>query len=346
MISSYPTDSPRPVAQAAAVKRASWGAILAGAVVASALMILFTTFGIGIGAAALDPQYDRNPASEMGTGSAVYLVVTQLIAFGAGGYIAARLAGIPRPITSVLHGAAVWAVGTIFLAWATFMGAGAMFGAVSTVVSSSASAVGSTADAMVPDELSWPDLSKIAGSVSFDALPPEVQETLRQKGITEANIRQEAIEAFRNVFSRQEQEAVRRAARGTLADILRSPGNIEAELNAFFDRLAGGENAIISEEDRREAMAVLERRLNITPQEAQSIVRSVEDGLHEALDQAKAAIQEVRARALEAAQATSEAVATMALLVSLASVLALAAACGGAFGGKPESMIGERADDY
>ncbi|MGB3555719.1 MAG: hypothetical protein WBA25_13885, partial [Jannaschia sp.] len=190
-----------------AVNRVSWGAIFAGGAVAVALMILFTTFGIGIGAAVLDPQYDPDPGSGLGIGSGLYLIVTQLIALGAGGFIAARLAGIPRPVTSALHGAAVWAIATIFLAWAAVTGTGVMFGAASTVIGSTAGAVGKAGEAVIPNDISLPDPSQLAGSFSLDALPDELQASLRERGITDENIRQEATAAFRNVFSQQEQEA-------------------------------------------------------------------------------------------------------------------------------------------
>lgn len=324
----------------------SWGAIFAGGAVAVALMILFATFGIGIGAAVVDPQYDQNPGSGLGIGTGIYVIVTQLIALGAGGYIAARLAGIPRPITSGLHGAAVWAIATIFLAWAAATGAGAMFGAASTVIGGTANTAGSVAQAVVPDDLSLPDPSQLAGSVSLDALPDELQASLREKGITEENIKQEATAAFRDVFSKQEQDAAMTAARRTFGDILKTPGDIGTDLDAFFDRLLKGPDAIISEEDRQQALTVLEQRLGVTPQEAEGVVQSVEDNVQTTVDQAKASIVQARTTAIEAAQTASEAVSRAALLLSLASVLGLAAACGGAFAGKPETMVGDRVDDH
>jgi hypothetical protein len=345
MATTYPVQPQSAGAATAAVNPVSWGAIFAGSAVAVALMILFTTLGVGIGASALDPQYDQNPGSGLGFGSGLYLIVTQLIALAAGGYVAARLAGIPRPVISTLHGTAVWAIATIFLAWAAVMGGGAMFGAASTIVGTSASAASSMGKVVIPDNFSLPNPSQLADAISIDALPEELQTTLREKGITDSNIQQEAKAAFRDVFSQQEQDAAMAQARQTLGDMLQTPGDIGADLSAFFDRLMGGDNAIVSEEDRQEAVTVLERRLNIAPEEAQGIVQSVEDGVQQSVDQAKAAVEAARAQAVETAQAASDAIGTAALLLSLASLLGLAAACGGAFGGKPNSMIGDRIDD-
>lgn len=136
------------VAGARTVQRVSWGAIIAGAVIAIALMTLFTLFGVGIGAAIIDPQYDQNPGDGMSITAMIYLIITQLVALGAGGFVAARMAGIPRTISSLLHGASVWAVTTVFMAWASVVGVGAMFGAAGSLLSGTASSVASVGEAM------------------------------------------------------------------------------------------------------------------------------------------------------------------------------------------------------
>ncbi|WP_299655319.1 hypothetical protein [uncultured Jannaschia sp.] len=336
MATIYPTRTAPSDNMAGTVARVSWGAIFAGGAVAVALMILFTTFGIGIGAAILDPQYDAAPGSGLGIGSGLYLIVTQLIALGAGGFVAARLAGIPRTIASLLHGTAVWSVATIFLAWAAVTGAGAMFGAASSVLEGTATAIGDVGEAIVPDDLSLPNPSDLAGSISLDALPEELQTTLREKGVTEANIRQESVAAFRDVFSQEEQDAALAEMRTTLGDVLQDPANAGTEIADLFDRLVGGEDAIVSDDDRQQAMSVLEQRLGITPDEAEGIVQSVEDGIRSSVDSARDGIEAARETMVETAQAASDAISTTALLLALASLLGLAAACGGAFAGKPD----------
>ncbi|MCE8005779.1 hypothetical protein [Aestuariivita sp.] len=329
-----------------ALSRVFWGAIFAGSAVSVALMILFATFGLGIGSAVMDPQFDRNPTAGMPASAGIYLIVTQLIALAAGGYIAARLAGVPRTISSVLHGASVWAIATIFLAWASVIGAGSVFGAAGTLMSSSASAISSSGDAVMPDDISLPRPSELIDDLSMGDLPEEAQTTLRENGITEQNLRTEAKAAFRNVFSRDEQAEAVALAKSTLQDVVTSPGDIGADLDAFADDLLGGPDAIISDEDRQEALAVMERRLGITPQEAQQIVDTVDARVEAAVAEVRDVAQKVQTKAVETVQAASDAVAAIALLLSLASVLGLAAACGGAFAGKPDSLVGDRLDDH
>lgn len=318
-----------------AISRVSWGAIIAGAVVAVAVMIFFATLGIGIGAAVVDPQYDQNPGAGMTTGTGIYLVITQIIALGAGGYVALRMAGVPRLISSLLHGASVWAVATIFLAWASVTGAGAVFGAAGALMSGTASTVATAADAIIPDDISLPDPSELVDDLSMDDLPDELQATLRENGITEANLRSEAKEAFRNVFSKSEQEAAVAEAKSTLRGIVSSPGDISADLDAFADKMLVGPNAILSEEDLQQARAVMERRLDVTPQEAEQMVEEIKSQVEESVNALRDGVQAAQTQAIEAAQATSDALASIALLLALASLLGLAAACGGAFAANP-----------
>lgn len=325
----------------APIGRVAWGAIFAGAVIAVALMILFATLGVGIGAGVLNPGSGGMPGSGLGIGSVVYLIVTQLIALGAGGYVAALLSNMPGPITSALHGAAVWAIATVFLAWAAASGTGAMFGAVTSGLGSSASAAGNLGQAAIPDDFSLPDPTELASSISFDALPEELRSSLQEKGITSTNLKQETGEAFGNVFSEQERQAAMAQARQTLGNLLTSPGDAGEDISTFFDRLIEGEDAIVSQEDREEAMAVLQRRLDITPEEARGVVQSVEDAIGESIDTAQAAIEQAQAQAIDAAQAASKTVSTLALLLSFASLLGLAAAAAGAFAGKPDAPAGD-----
>jgi len=328
------------------VQRVSWGAIIAGAVIATAVMTVFTLFGVGIGAAIIDPQYDQNPAEGVSLSTGIYLIVTQLIALGAGGFVAARMAGIPRTVSSLLHGASVWAVTTVFMAWASVMGAGAMFGAAGSLLSGTASSVASASEALVPDNVSLPDPSNLAEQLSMNDLPDELQESLRENGITEENLRSEARAAFRDVFSEREQEAAMAEVKSTIRDMVTSPQDISADLDAFIEDMVGGPNAIISERDRQQALATMEQRLGITPQEAEQVVESVEKGIDEAMADLREMINTAQAKAIKAAQSVSEAISSIALLLTLASLFGLAAACGGAFGGRPSSLIGDHLDDH
>lgn len=98
-----------------------WGSIFAGAAIATAIGLLFITFGTALGLSVTSP-YDGEGLSPIAFAIAagLWLLWVQLVSFGAGGYVAARLR--PRAFDATeheidvrdgLHGALVWAVGVI-----------------------------------------------------------------------------------------------------------------------------------------------------------------------------------------------------------------------------------------
>ena len=70
----------------------SWGAIFAGAVVSAALSLILLILGTGLGLSAVSPwAHSGISATTFGASTIVWLTVTQLLAFGVGGYLAGRL---------------------------------------------------------------------------------------------------------------------------------------------------------------------------------------------------------------------------------------------------------------
>lgn len=331
---------------AAAVRRVSWGAIFVGTVVAMAMMVFFATLGLAIGAAAVDPLHDSQPFSGLGVGSGIYFVLTQLIALAAGGFAAARLAGVPRTVSSLLHGAAVWSLATIFMAWAAISGSGAIFGAASIILTNTASGAASVARAAAPEDIDFPDLSEVAGRLSVSDLPPEVQQTLEQNGITIDRLRTETRDAFRNVVSQQEQQRAMNILQGVLTDALRSPGDIGSDLNDAVDSLVAGPDAVFSEEDRQEVMTTLQNRLGITPEQAGQVLQSIETRIETAAADFRETLDQIQQQAFEVAQRASSALATTAAWLTIASLLGFAVAMAGAFAGKPDGLLGDRLDDH
>jgi hypothetical protein len=329
-----------------AIRRVSWGAIFAGTAIAMALMVFFTTLGLGIGAASVDPLYDENPVSGLPIASAIYIVVTQIVSLFVGGYIAARLAGIPRTPSALIHGAAVWAVSTLVLAYLASAGAGAAFGAATTVLKNGAQAAVSAGRAVLPEDVDLPNPAEIAAGVSIEDLPPEVQTALRRQGITAQNVRSEARDAFRDVLSQEEQQNAVQAAQSAAVDAIRTPGDIPSDVNQLIDRLFGGPDAVLSEEDRQEALTTIEERFGITPEEAEQFLASAEEQAEEAAAQVEQSVEAARQQATEAAQAASSALSTAAFLLAVASILGLAAALAGGRAGKPDDMIGDRVGDH
>ena len=101
--------------------RISWGAVIAGAVVALTTGLMLNSLGAGIGATTVDAAARGTPsASSLGVGAALWLLVSNLIGLAAGGYVASRLSGTSDNTDGTLHGLAVW--GTTFLISAMLLG--------------------------------------------------------------------------------------------------------------------------------------------------------------------------------------------------------------------------------
>jgi hypothetical protein len=329
--------------------RAAWGAIFAGTVIGLAVFAMLSLLGVGLGLTAI--EIDANdPLGMVPTASPIWLFVSQIVALGAGGYVAGRLAGVLHGSGTIMHGAAVWALSTLAAAWLAvsagmglFNMAGSAIGLAGSAVSSAASATGNAVQAVVPDDINLPDMA--VSQIGLEDLPDPVATRLRANGLTPENFRQEAREAFRSVISRSEQARARSALSRTAMDVLQNPMDAQTEIAQLADTLIGGENAVLSEEDSAEALRVMERRLGLTPQEAADYVDQVQAQLEQMRTEAQAAIAEAQealddamAAAQQAADQAADAVATAALLAALASLVGLLAAAGGAYAGRPADL--------
>jgi hypothetical protein len=102
----------------------SWGAVIAGAVGASALSLVLFLLGTGLGLAAVSPWAGEGVSGKaVGVSSVVWITVVQLLAAVLGGYLAGRLR--TRWVTvhtdevffrDTAHGFLAWAVSTLLVA--------------------------------------------------------------------------------------------------------------------------------------------------------------------------------------------------------------------------------------
>lgn len=317
--------------------RISWGSIFAGTLTAFALQLLLNLVGLGIGLAAVDVGAGDDFAS-VGITAGVWWGLSAIISLIAGGWVAGRLAGVPIRTTAILHGVSVWALVTLLTVWlATTTLATAVsgaFGAVGQIGQATASAVGgiTTSEA---DATQNPLLAEAQQEIAE-------ADQLRQSVMR--SIRAEATEIYRRVVSQAEQQAALQAVEDTATDIVRSPADVGQELNQLIDELfaSGG---VLSEEDRQQALSVLEERFGISPEEAQAIVDRWQERYQAARAEVEQAVTELREQAREAAAAATDAVGAAAGWTSLALFLGLVAAALGGMLGKPEPWMVEAIEE-
>ena len=133
--------------------RISWGAVIAGAVVALTIGLMLNALGAGVGATTVDAAaHDSPSAASFGIGAGIWLLISNLIGLAVGGYVAARLSGTADSTDGTLHGFAVW--GTTFLISAVLLGnlvsgiASTATNGVSSLLGGAASGAGSAASAV------------------------------------------------------------------------------------------------------------------------------------------------------------------------------------------------------
>ena len=128
----------------------SWGAVIAGAFVASALSLALLALGTGIGFSAVSPWANAGASSSaIGWTAIIWLVLMQLIASSVGGYLAGRLR--TRWISvhahevyfrDTAHGFLVWAVGLVITAAFLTSAATSLIGGAARASANSAEASG------------------------------------------------------------------------------------------------------------------------------------------------------------------------------------------------------------
>lgn len=104
-----------------AASAVSWGAVVAGAVVAAALSLILFLLGTGLGLSSISPWSQQGiEAPAFGVAAIVWITVTQILAAGMGGYLTGRLR-VRWPDASAdevyfrdtAHGFLSWSVATL-----------------------------------------------------------------------------------------------------------------------------------------------------------------------------------------------------------------------------------------
>jgi len=118
--------TPMEDARTVLINRVSWGAVLAGIVLALVAQLILTMLGAGIGIATLNPLNGDSPDStSLSTAAAIWWVISGIISAAIGGFAAGRLSGRPKESTAGWHGLAAWAGASlvVFLVMGTALGA-------------------------------------------------------------------------------------------------------------------------------------------------------------------------------------------------------------------------------
>lgn len=157
-----------------------WAAILGGAVVATAIATVFTTFGAALGLSAISADPGEGSFNFAIILSGIWVVVTLVASYAAGGYIAGRMRRRVDQASAdevmardMINGLVVWGVGMVIGAMLLTNAAISAVGtAAGTVATAAGSAVGGAAEgaiaaagAMIPDSVTADPMGFVTSSL-------------------------------------------------------------------------------------------------------------------------------------------------------------------------------------
>ncbi len=313
-----PSAGAAPVAAAAHV-RISWGAILAGVVMALVSQLAFSLLGLGIGASAANPYAD-NPVGGLGTGAAIWTLLSVLISLFTGGYVAGRLAGMPRAQDAMLHGLVTFGLTSLLGFYLLTSGIGRVIGGAGSLVSSVVSSAGQAAAGAAP---ALADKAKdVLRDNGFDLtdVQGQVETLLRQTGKPE--LQPDALQSRAQGAADQ--------AQGAAASAAQNPNAATADIKGMLGRLFNQNSDVVNAADRDALVNVISARTGKSRAEAEQIVNNYQQAYEQARAKAKQLAEDAKQKALAAADAARKGAATGGLAASLALLLgAIAAAFGG-----------------
>lgn len=144
--------NPEVVVMPSSLERISWGAILAGTVIAIVIQLAGNLLAIGIGVSSINPNPDYGddvPSAEsIGMNTLIMMALSVLLALFIGGYVAARFAGLPNEGDALLHGLMVWGLNTVITLFLLTTTLGNIFSGLSRMMGQGLRAIGSATSAV------------------------------------------------------------------------------------------------------------------------------------------------------------------------------------------------------
>jgi hypothetical protein len=275
-----------------------WSAVLAGAATAAAIAVLSSTFGAAIGLSAVSLEPGQGSVTLAMVLGAVWLVVTLVASYAAGGYIAGRMRRRVDQATADevsvhdgLNGLAVWAVGTLVGVMLLTNAAGNVVSAAGSAASTAVTAAGTAIGGAAQGALS------AAGA----ALPQDAG----------AN----AMSFVTDTLLRTTPNATKPAA----------PGETSRQTAGIFaNYLTTGE---VSDADRAYLEAAVAAETGLTPAEVTTRVVAALATAEAQRTEAAKLVEDAKQQAIEIAETARISAVLTAFLLTAAALVAAAAAC-------------------
>ncbi len=273
--------------------RVSWGAVMAGLILALATYLLLALLGTAIGAGSVDPLQEQNPLAGFGTGAGIWAGASTVIALGVGAFIAGRGA-LAR---GALHGSLVWAATTLVTVYLFSSFAGSVLGTAGQVAQTGLSAAGQSMATVAPGVANAVKEQAQRAGVSFDFsdVRRELETMLRQTGKPELQPEQ---------VKEQAQSAAQdgKAAASSAGSQPQASGD---DIGAFFNRLRQRAQPTLEAADREALVNLISARTGKSKEEASQIAANYEKTYNQAVTKYNEVKQQAEQKTREAADATA-----------------------------------------
>lgn len=138
-----------------------------------AIQLLLSVLGAGVGLSFVQPQHGGSPtAGSFGIGAGLWWLLSTIIAFVFGSFVAARMANVPTHFDGALHGLVIWGITLILTFYLLTTAIGGVLGGAFSALGSTVSAAGQGISSAAPQ------LAQAAG-VTPDLLQQQVQAYLQ-----------------------------------------------------------------------------------------------------------------------------------------------------------------------
>jgi hypothetical protein len=202
------------------MKRISWAGVWAGLFVALAIQISLTLLAFGIGLAFVEPW--NTEATTVGVSSGIFLLISCILSLFAGGWVAARIAGVPRQTEKTIHGGMIhglvtWSFATVVFTFLLMNWLGAMFLITTQVAADVATAAPSASSTALMDMS-----AQVGASAAITNIKEEAQDLMegREPNQSASNVPMETSEMDAERINQLVDRLVHQGDRETMVNTL------------------------------------------------------------------------------------------------------------------------------
>jgi hypothetical protein len=328
---------------AAKVSRISWGAILAGTLTALVVVSMLNLLGLGIGFSTIDPMTESDPLNGLGTGTLIWLGLSNLVALFVGGMVAGRMSGYPSKSDGGLHGFLSWALFALVSFFLITSAVGTMVNGLSSAVSGVFGGSQNDRVKVILDEaqqkgeddttLSYENIKKEAFQLinkaeKYNILPEDASENTRQ---TVNETEKEAKQAFNDLNLDQN------------IDNFFNDLSFDLDENGDLKITVDGGVDFLNKEDLKNYLA---ENTGLSEAEINGMIKKWDKNIEMAVDKAEMYYAKAKQKAIKYSDIAADALATASIVAFIIFFLgALAAFFGGATGSPLQTVSEERRED-